>query len=185
MIAGGLFWLLMLRPSNLPRREGTSHAAVGTKLSELKLQPLTGAGEPVNLSDLDGKVTLINFWGTWCPPCIAEFPHIVQIAEEFEEHKEFQFLSVSCGYDPSATVDELEESILAFMNSRDVAIPTYADPEVITRKALMRDAASKSFGYPTTVLLVRSGVIQAMWDNGYAPGLEKKIYIAVSALLIP
>jgi len=185
LVAGVLFLLFVLRPSGISHRGGTSHAAVGTELSDLQLLPLTGSDKPINIDDLAGKVTLINFWGTWCPPCIAEFPHIVQIGEEFEQYEDFQLLSVSCGTSPNASVDELEEDTRMFLESRNAAIKTYADPDVITRQALVKDSKSSSFGYPTTVLLDRNGVIRALWDTGYAPGLEKEIHIAVKGLLIP
>ncbi|NUQ66643.1 MAG: redoxin family protein, partial [Pirellulales bacterium] len=49
--------------SKLEQRSG-----VGKRLPALELQPLAGAKEPVTLEELKGKVVLVNFWGTWCPP---------------------------------------------------------------------------------------------------------------------
>lgn len=39
-----------------------------------------------NLKDLKGKIVILHFWATWCPPCIQEFPKLVAAAEEFKEN---------------------------------------------------------------------------------------------------
>ena len=62
---------------------GATSLAVGRPLGTLELEGLTGADERVTLQDLDGKVALVNFWGTWCPPCVEEFPHLVRLAERY------------------------------------------------------------------------------------------------------
>ena len=55
---------------------------IGVPLAELRLQPLSGDGPPVSLADLRGSVVLLNFWGTWCPPCLRELPHIATNLQE-------------------------------------------------------------------------------------------------------
>ena len=40
-------------------------------------------------------MTLVNFWGPWCPACGIEFPHLVELEEHFRTDPNFQFLSVS------------------------------------------------------------------------------------------
>lgn len=42
-----------------------------------------GGGE-VSLADLQGKVVLLDFWATWCPPCVQEMPYLVSLSKEFE-----------------------------------------------------------------------------------------------------
>jgi len=51
-----------------------------TKAPQLKLKDLNG--RIVRLSDYRGKVVLINFWATWCPPCRAEMPDLVKLQRE-------------------------------------------------------------------------------------------------------
>ena len=53
-----------------------------TRLTELDLTPLTPSSPPVALGDLKGKVVLVNFWGTWCPPCVEEVPSLNRFARE-------------------------------------------------------------------------------------------------------
>ena len=41
-------------------------------------------GENVSLSDFSGKVVILDFWATWCPPCKAEIPHFVELSEQYQ-----------------------------------------------------------------------------------------------------
>lgn len=43
-------------------------------------------GETLTLSELRGKVIILNFWATWCPPCKAEIPFFVELQNEYKEH---------------------------------------------------------------------------------------------------
>src|SRR5438034_10560515 len=63
--------------------EGERHPAIGIKLPELALEPLVGNAWPVKTADLDGKVTLINYWGPWCGPCAMEFPYMIELERHF------------------------------------------------------------------------------------------------------
>src|SRR5262249_50657629 len=44
-------------------------------------------GHPVRLADQRGHLTLLNFWGSWCPPCQAEIPALVQLDREYRSRK--------------------------------------------------------------------------------------------------
>ncbi len=46
---------------------------------------LNAQGEEKSLSDFKGKVVLLNFWATWCPPCKIEIPHLVELYEEYKD----------------------------------------------------------------------------------------------------
>ncbi|GAB4129300.1 TlpA family protein disulfide reductase [Thermopirellula anaerolimosa] len=179
----GLFALVIWRYSLLnPNLEGAGeqHPGVGKTLSTIALKPLTGGGGPVQAGDLQGKVVLLNFWGTWCPPCRQEFPHLAALAQRYEYRPEFRFLSVSCGSGDRENVEKLRSETRAFLQKEGVDMSVYYDPDAVTRRSV--DAAAGFRGYPTTVLLDSGGVIRGMWV-GYYPGVEKEIERAIAKLL--
>ena len=59
------------------------HIAVGQGIKAPSLTMRSVEGRTVRLSDYRGKVVLINFWATWCPPCRAEIPDLVKLQQEY------------------------------------------------------------------------------------------------------
>lgn len=144
---------------------------IGQPLAQLSLKPLTGDARPVELSDLKGKVVLLDFWGTWCPPCIEEFPHIAFIAAKYKHRRDFVCLPVSCGGD-SEKYDELRSGTVEFLQSYKLDLPTYWDPGEYSRAGVAM--AAEFTGYPTTLVLDRQGIIRGFFV-GYARGEEREI----------
>lgn len=177
-VVAGVFLYTLLRPAGRNEHAG----AIGAALERVQLAPLTGDGQPVDLQDLQGRVTVINFWGTWCPPCRAEFPHVVALGARFREHQPFQLFAVSCGSGRDAELADLAEETAAFLRQQEYDLPTYADPNAVTRMALRNVLESASFAYPTTLVLDQSGVIRGVWV-GYAPGEEREVETLVEKLL--
>jgi thiol-disulfide isomerase/thioredoxin len=180
----GLFALVTLKyspfnPDRVP--VGVDHPGVGKQLEALSLMPLTGGADCVDRASLSGKVVLINFWGTWCPPCREEFPKLVATVEKFADEPRFRFLSVSCApAGEDRDLDALRGSTEAFLAQHASNCVTYADPDLVTRKAV--DRAIGFSGYPTTILMDESGVIRAVWE-GYWRGLESEIEQAIRDVL--
>ncbi len=56
--------------------------------------PKMGGGE-VSTDSFKGKVTFVNFWATWCPPCVEEMPSMRRLHQKMKDHPGFQFLAVS------------------------------------------------------------------------------------------
>jgi cytochrome c biogenesis protein CcmG, thiol:disulfide interchange protein DsbE len=158
------------------------HSGVGKPLSYLELRPLTGEGPSIALADLQNRVTLLNFWGTWCPPCRQELPHIAELYQRFAGHEAFRLLAVSCPAGGQANdVQSLQEETAALLKRLDLKLPTYYDPDNGTLVALDKLIAFK--GFPTTVLLDRRGVIRAVWGEGYRPGVETEMERYISQFL--
>jgi thiol-disulfide isomerase/thioredoxin len=142
-------------------------------LSQVHLVPARASGSPghdVSLADLRGRVVLLNFWGTWCPPCRAEFPHIEELYHKWGSSQGVAVLAVSCsGGNDSGDLQSLRDATAAFIAEKKADLPIYFDPGGQTRKAV---AAAVGFsGYPTTLVLDRDGKIRDTWV-GYAPGRE-------------
>ena len=51
-------------------------------------------GNQVSLSDFEGKVVILDFWATWCPPCVKEVPHFIELYDEYKEQG-FEMLGIS------------------------------------------------------------------------------------------
>ena len=158
---------------------GPNHPAVGRQLDELQLQPLTGEPPPLSSSDLQGRVTLLNFWGPWCPPCRIEFPHLAELEEHFRAEADFRFVSVSCSGGPGSD-EEMADETERFLRQQQADFPTHRDADSLTRAAIHRVAGQ--FAYPTTLVLGRDGSIRAFW-LGYAPGVERQMRQVVEEAL--
>ena len=66
-------------------------------------------GNLVPLSDLKGKVIFMNFWATWCPPCVAEMPSIDNLHEEVGDEVAFVMLSMDDKFEKAITFNEKKE----------------------------------------------------------------------------
>lgn len=182
VLAGLVFLSLWLRPTeSLFRDDPTAHHVVGKPIPTAVLQPLTSDASEADLQQLKGSVLLINFWGTWCPPCREELPGLVQVAGKYAKRSDFRFLPVSCSGDFPEDLTELKETTTAYLQANNLAAPSYADPDGALREALAEMGAMN--GYPTTVLVDRQGTIRAVWE-GYSPGLEHKIEQTLASLLV-
>lgn len=79
----------------------------------------TDTGQGIDLENYRGKYVLLNFWATWCPPCIQETPSLNQLHQELSD-KGLIVLGVS--------VDEDTSAYDAFLDRFGIAFPTVRDP---------------------------------------------------------
>jgi thiol-disulfide isomerase/thioredoxin len=84
-----------------PRASGdgpaTAGLAVGSDAPELKLTTLDG--KTITSADLRGKVVLLDFWATWCGPCVGLIPHMAGIHKTYKSHDDFVMISLSAESD--------------------------------------------------------------------------------------
>ncbi len=175
------------QPVYQPPPDPSAHATIGRPLPELELKTLTGENQSIRMEDLAGSVVLINFWATWCRPCIDELPHIARLHESFAARDDFQLIAVSVGSASSAfEFETLRNKTLGFLHREKLEIPTYADPNGATLEGffgLTRSLTpSAREGIPTTIVLDREGIIRGVW-GGYARGIEVEMEELVGELL--
>ncbi|MEX2027121.1 MAG: TlpA disulfide reductase family protein, partial [Pirellulaceae bacterium] len=165
-------------------RDGAAHPAVSRQVTFVSLKPLTGKADDVSLEDLQGKVTLINYWGPWCGPCRIEFPHLYELRQSFRQQPAVQVISVSCsGYEGAE--DNSPEDIRAteeFLREQNAHLPTYYDPFYKSRRQLLETAGLDAFSYPTTVIFDGRGTIRGLWQ-GYIAGDELAMHRLMKELV--
>lgn len=102
-------YLLGARVLNLNQGE-TSTLAVGAQAPDFQMTTIYG--ETMRLSDLRTQAVMLNFWATWCGPCVEEMPTLQLISEKYEQ--ELIILGVNADEPRSDVVDFTEENSLTF-----------------------------------------------------------------------
>jgi peroxiredoxin len=105
---------------------------------------VTEHGKTVTRSDFGGKLLVLNFWASWCPPCITELPSLNQFATEYASQG-VVVLGVS--------IDKNEHLYKNFLTQRQVAFDTARDPEANI------SASYGTFQIPETYLIDRNGKV--------------------------
>jgi peroxiredoxin len=103
-------------------------------------------GRSVSLSDFRGKVVMVHFWATWCPPCVEELPTLAKMNQSLAG-KDFELLAVS--------VDEGgADAVTSFMQRNNLNVPVLLDTS---------HAVSSQYGtykFPETYILDREGIVR-------------------------
>lgn len=110
----------------------------------------TTDGGELGLSDLRGKVVLINFWATWCPPCKAEMPDLNTLQRKYAAEHEFVVLGIN--------VEESPTAVAAFGEAYGLTFPLLLD----TKGAVSNDIYNVR-SLPTSIIVDRKGQVRDMW----------------------
>ncbi|WP_434423565.1 peroxiredoxin family protein [Nannocystis pusilla] len=128
-IAIGSLWMFWFAASLGPATKAQAEAACRALEPELRSGPAPEfslqdrAGQTVNLADLRGKFVVINFWATWCEPCIREWPQLDRLAERLADRDDVVILAVSVDQDQS-----LVAPFLARMGLEQTGVRVLWDP---------------------------------------------------------
>jgi peroxiredoxin len=134
-----LFVLVLLPFAGCNR--GSHPSLVGNPAPDFTVQD---ADRKVTLHDLRGKVVVLNFWATWCPPCVDEMPSLVKMQSDLKGR--VIVLAVS--------VDEDERSYHTFLKKNNVDLLTVRDPQQKSNELY------GTFKFPETYIIDRNGVVQ-------------------------
>ena len=121
----------------------------------------------VELSDYRGKVVYLDFWASWCPPCLVSLPVLEELRQEFPE-SEFQVIAVN--------VDRQPAKARSFLAKRKIGYPSATDPD---------GRIPEKFGIetmPTSFLIDRQGIVRHV-HRGFRKGDVDDLRGRIRALL--
>ena len=107
-------------------------------------------GKSYSSLDLEGKIVFLNFWASWCPPCIAEFPDIQNLYETYEHDKDIVFITI--------TLDDDIQKGVQFVQKKKYTLPVYA----------LQSSPSKNWyqgALPTTLVIDTKGNVVFRKEN--------------------
>jgi thiol-disulfide isomerase/thioredoxin len=148
-------WIILLIPLVVwflarPFFKNESEILIGKPAPELRV--VTLAGKTIQITELRGKALLLNFWASWCGPCMAEFPSLKELELRFKG-KPFEILLVN--------VDETYEDVAS-------TVPLATLPgRVLFGASFQSLSAYEVRMLPLTILIDAQGVVRNTIMGGY------------------
>jgi cytochrome c biogenesis protein CcmG/thiol:disulfide interchange protein DsbE len=121
---------------------GTRPPRIGSQAPDFTV---TDSDHKVALHDLKGKVVVLNFWATWCPPCVEEMPSLAAMQARMKD-KGIEVLAISTDVDRNAYE--------RFLKDHKVDLLTVRDPDQKT------SSQYGTFKYPETYIIDRRGIVR-------------------------
>ncbi len=133
-------------PSTAETKPAPTHDAV--MVPNFSLESIDG--KTVTLRDYKGKIILINFWASWCPPCQAEMP---SLEAYYRDHKDDGFIVLAVNH------KEPQETVAAFAEKMDLTFPVLLDTDGSTAQTY------GVTGMPTSFFVGRDGELLGYWPG--------------------
>ena len=141
-----------------------SRVPAGSMAAPFELTTLDG--KVVKLSELTGKVVLVNFWATWCGPCKEEMPSLARLQMQLDPGQ-FALMTV--------TTDLHRQGIVHFLSQLGLNLPVLFDEDQeVSRSFMVR-------GLPTTIVIAQDGTLVGRavgpraWDSSEAVAAMRQI----------
>jgi thiol-disulfide isomerase/thioredoxin len=145
-----------------PRLRASAAASAGVlrRLSlpgkPMEIEGMLLSGDAFDPATLAGKVVLVDFWATWCGPCVAEIPNVLALHEKYRD-RGFEVVGVS--------LDDDLEALEAFVADRQLPWPIIVDKGPGDESALLATRYGIS-GIPTMILVGRNGDVISIDARG-------------------
>lgn len=152
IIIQGLMKIGLFQPSIPEQSDQASYPVLASAETGEDIQFEDEEGKIIRLIDLKGKVVFVNFWATWCPPCIAEMPSINKLKDKFKDNPNIVFIMLDMDSD-------LKKS-LKFMERKKYDLDVYIPASQISGDYFQG-------ALPTTLLFDKTGRL-VFKDEGVA-----------------
>ena len=123
-------------------------------------------GNVVRLKDFKGKVVLLEFWATWCPPCRLSAPELQELHERMEG-EDFAIIAIA--------VEDKLQRVRKFIEEKGITYTVVMDDKGV-------DDAYGVYSIPTTILLDKEGNV-AFTQKGFAPGMYDMLESDIRGLM--
>jgi len=117
-------------------------------------------GKKINLADMKGKVVLIDFWATWCGPCVGEMPNVKAAYDKYHAQG-FEILGIS--------LDEDKDALQKFLKKSEIPWPQYFDGKQWNNEISFRFGIN---GVPTEWLIDKKGILRDTNARGEMLGMR-------------
>ncbi len=144
------------------------HPLTNQPTPQLNLPDIDGNDHDIATDDADAQVIVLDFWATWCGPCVAALPELQEVYDWAKDNgKPVAFYAVNQG----ETVDEVKQ----FWQEQNLTIPVLMDENFAAAQAYQVN------GIPQTVIIAGGKVQQV--HVGYRPGIGKQLQAEIEGLL--
>ncbi len=161
------------QPDQVPSTSTKTSSSNSSSLPEFSAS--TVEGKNLSHKDLLGNVTVINYWGTWCPPCVEEIPHFQETYEDLSG-KKFTILGIAIPQ-PRGSRGTLDD-VKSFMKKHEMTYPVVMHDSIPMDK--FQEEYGRISGLPTTLVLDQSGQLKNSFI-GYTS--KEKLRNAVDPLI--
>lgn len=138
-------------------RDAASEALSKDALFPYDFTVTTLDGKQLSLADLKGKVVIVDFWGTWCPPCKAEIPHFVELKKQYGDKLEIVGMTWENGQQGDAVIAKVKK----FASETGINYPL----TLVTKREDLQKVPELT-GFPTTLFIDKQGRVRAK-EVGY------------------
>jgi len=139
--------MLSVHATGQQLKEVPAHALKpGDRAPSLEFEFVVRGPSEVNWKTLAGKVVVLDFWGTWCPPCVADIPHLNEMVSRYKE-KAVQFIAVG---------HENPRKVAWFLKKHPIDAWVVLDTDLSVYKSYF------AFGIPHAVIVDQQGTVAAV-----------------------
>ena len=130
-----------VKPPSTQAEKPATGVLIGNLLPKFQLAGLDGTATSVGVP---GKITVLNFWATWCPPCRAEMPELNEFVRQYGSSVDFYAINIQ----------ESPEKVTAFLAQGNLIMPVLFDKDGTVAQTFRVSAI------PTTLITDKTGVIR-------------------------